>query len=192
MVKKAQSSIIGFLLITAIALVIVGMTFFFAVPTIDKTRNQDEVVRIENRMIETHAAIKKVANEQTQMTVPFNIEKGILTLDNDNTLIYEANMRLPNTFNPHLLIGNDTGEIGTLGLDEPGYLLEQGAVEMRLHYVLLMDSAGNCYGVQLRALGQVAAGAGNHFVFFKWAGENTSVLSGCTTTTRQIVDVSIT
>ncbi|MEM4247732.1 MAG: hypothetical protein QXH80_00535 [Candidatus Nanoarchaeia archaeon] len=190
--EKAQSSIIGFLLITAIALVIVGTTFFFAVPTIDKTRNQDEVVRIENRMIETHAAIKKVANEQTQMTVPFNIREGILTLDNNNTLIYEANMRLPNVFSPHLLIGNDTDEIGTLGLDEPGYLLEQASVEMRLHYIILNDSAGNCYGVQLRAAGQVAAGAGDHFIFFRWAGENTSTVPGCATTTRQIIDVSIT
>lgn len=192
MAKKAQSTVIGFLLVTAIALVIVGSTFFFAVPLIDRIKNQDEVSRLENRMVETHAAIKKVADEQTQITVPFSITKGILTLDNNNTLIYKANFDLHKPFAQRLLIGNDTDEFGTLGVDEPAYLLEQAAVEMRLHYIILNDTdTGDCFGVQLRPNGQVAAGPGNHFVFFKWTGENTSAIVGCATATRQIIDVSI-
>jgi len=191
MAKKGQTTIIGFLLITAIALVIVASTFFFAIPLIDKTKNQDEVARMENRMIETHAAIKKVANEQTQMTVPFSIRKGILTLADNNTLIYQANMLLPISYN-RLLIGNDTSEVGTLGVDEPGFLLERASVEMRLHYIVLKDNSSKCYGIELKPGGQVTAGIGDHFVFFKWVGEDNSAIPGCTSAVRQIIEMSIT
>lgn len=196
---RAQSTIIGFLLITLIALVIVGATFFWGKPLIERSLDFDELSRLENRMLELHTAIKKVANEQSQATVPFTITKGTLALDpKDNEIIFEANLDVPIAVGRELLDGTvnttlNSSDIGKLGVDEPAILLERKKVELNLRYILLNDSiTGDCYGIDLQPGTQSTAGVGSHKVLLKWTGENrSSTFSGCRNVTLQIVTVNI-
>lgn len=189
---RAQSTVIGFLAITAIAIVIAGTTFLWAKPLLDKTMAQDEVLRIENRMLETHAAIKRVANTQSQASVNFDIKKGMLFFDSNNSIIFKMQTELPEPYKNVVLLGNGTYDLGTLGIDESAYILEQGAYQAKLHYRTLYDSStGDCVGILLEAGGQVAAGSGEHNVFLKWLRENSTVVSGCGSTTAQVVRVEI-
>ena len=190
--RKAQSTVIGFLAITAIAIVIAGTTFLWAKPLLDKTMAQDEVLRIENRMLETHAAIKRVANTQSQASVNFDISKGTLMLDMNNSIIFRMFTELPNTYAGVFLLGNETNEIGVLGTDEPAYILEQGSYQAKLHYIVLNDTAtGSCTGIHLEPGGQVTASQGRHSLFLKWVRQDAATVAGCTSTTLQVVQVEI-
>jgi hypothetical protein len=113
---RAQSTVIGFLAITVIAVIIAGTTFFWAKPLFDKTLAQDEVLRVENRMLETHAAITRAANTQSQTTVGFDVNEGILTFSN-NSVIFKMMTELSNPYQSVVMLGNDTYEIGSLGID---------------------------------------------------------------------------
>ncbi|MFH0868817.1 MAG: hypothetical protein V1839_01170 [archaeon] len=190
--RKAQSTVIGFLAITAIAIVIAGTTFLWAKPLLDRTMAQDEVLRIENRMLELHAAITRVANTQSQASVSFDITKGTLTLDQDNSIIFKMFSDLANPYQNVVLLGNGTTELGILGVNEPAYILEQGSYLAKLHYIVLYDTAtGNCKGIRLEPGGQVTVGQGRHSVFLKWARQNETTVAGCASTTLQVVQVDI-
>ena len=189
--QRAQSTVVGFLAVTAIAIVIAGTTFFWAKPLLDKTMAQDEVLRIENRLLETHAAITRVANMQSQATVDFNIKKGLLFFDGNNSLIFKMLVELPEPYKGVVLLGNQTYEVGVLGKDEPAYILEQGTYEAKLHYRYLRDSTNTCMGILLESGAQSAAGPGTHKLFLKWLRENTTVVSGCTTSSAQVVQVEV-
>ncbi len=193
MQRKGQSTVIGFLAVTAIAIVIAGTTFFWAKPLLDKTIAQDEVLRIENRLLETHEMIKLVANSRSQASVNFDIGEGALFLDNiNNTIVFRMHTELPETYKNVVLLGNSTYEVGTLGVDEPAYILEQGAYIAKLHYrVLKNDVTGNCIGILLESGTQAAAGKGEHSIFLKWLRDNSTVVSGCTSTTLQVVQFEV-
>lgn len=190
---RAQSTVVGFLVITAIAIVIAGTTFFWARPLLEKAINQDEVFRIENRLLETHAAIKRVANTQSQTSINFPINKGTLVLAPNDTILFKALFELPRPYKNVILLGNGTYEIGTLGIDEPAFILEQGSYEARLRYRTLNDSAnGNCFGIKLKPGAQFAAGPGDHTLFLKWLRENrTATITGCNNVTLQEVQFEI-
>ena len=192
MATKAQSTVIGFLAITAISIVIAGTTFLWAKPLFERATNQDEVLRIENRFLETHAAIKRVANQQSQAVVDFPINIGRLFLDDTNdSIIFKSLMDLPIVYD-NLLFGNDTYELGQMGTDEPAYLQEQGTYQAKLHYRVLNDS-GTCYKIALQPRDQVAAGPGDHKIFLKWVAENRSanLVAGCVTNITQIIEFEI-
>ena len=188
---KAQSTVICFLAITAIAVIIAGTTFFWAKPLFDKTLAQDEVLRIENRMLETHAAIVRAASTQSQTTVDFDINKGILMLSN-NSIIFRMQTSLPNPYDDVVLLGNGTYDIGTLGVDEPAYVLEQGSYQAKLHYRVLNDTSANkCAGILLEPGAQVAIGEGRHNIFLKWIRVNATTVTGCSSTILQVIQVDM-
>ncbi len=200
MQKRGVATLVGFLALSAISIVLIGGIVLWAIPNIQKAQNQDETLRIENRMIELHNAIKIAASEQTKLTVPFYIKKGRLALSTNsttnNSIIYSANLKLIVPYQGRVLIGNNT-EFGVLGQDEPGYIVERGAFEVLLHYIILNDTATkDCYGITLRPTGQsqAAIGPGDHSIFVKWAGEindNTITHSGCHRNITQIVSVEM-
>lgn len=125
-------------------------------------------------MLELHTAIKKSANEQTQMAVPFHIKKGTLWLDENNSLRYTGHFKLDRPYPKRTVFGNRT-ELGVLGKCEPGYLEEWGAIEFRLYYIFLQQqNTGNEYTIRLEHGKQTTIGSGDHYVLVKWIGENTS------------------
>lgn len=191
--KRGVSSLIGFLVLTAIAVSIMAGVFLWAVPNIQKAQNSDDVSSIENQFLQLHAAIKKSASEQARASVPFQIKKGRLFLDtngtNNNSLVYVANIKLPQPYS-RTFIGNKT-ELGRLGIDEPAYLTEFGAIEMTLHYITLNDTSSNCYRIRLRPGQQSAVGAGSHLVFVTWAFESNEGIPGCIRNTTEIVDINM-
>ncbi len=193
MQKKGVSSLIGFLVLTAIAVSIMAGVFLWAAPNIQKAQNNDDVSAMENQFLQLHSAIKKSASEQARASVPFNIKKGRLFVDtngtNNNSIVYVANLRLPQPYS-RTLIGNKS-EFGRLGIDEPAYFTEMGAIEMTLHYITLNDTSSNCYRISLRPGQQAATGAGSHLVFVTWASESNDGISGCIRNTTEIVDINI-
>ena len=189
--KKAQETLIGFLMLVMIGLAIMTMDFGWAWPAIQKAQNMDEAMRLENRMIELHNAVKKAASEQGMLTVPFTIKKGMLYLDNNNSIVMKSFIDLPQVFQEQTVFGNKT-MLGVLGSDEPGYLLKRGAVEFELHYINLNNTnTGKCYGIKLISGNQGAAGRGEHTVFDKWVQENSTTVAGCSSTIHEVVSINI-
>lgn len=192
---RAQSTVIGFLAITVIAVIIAGTTFYWAKPLFDKTLAQDEVLRVENRMLETHAAITRAANTQSQTTVGFDVNEGVLTLDANNSIIFKMQTELPNPYRDVVMLGNytnSTDDLRTLGVDEPAYILEQGSYQIKLHYQYLRDNSTNqCTGILLEPGGQTAVGPGRHSIFVKWVRQNATTVTGCGSTTLQVVQVEM-
>ncbi len=172
--RRSQSNIVSWLLLTAISLTLIAGIYFWAWPNLQKAQNMDEVFRLENRMLELHTAIKKAANEQTQMAVPFYIKKGTLWLDENNSIRYTGHFKLDRPYPKRVIFGNSTG-LGSLGRDEPGFLEEWGAIEFRLHYIFMLEPGTNQeYIIKLERGDQTTIGRGDHYVFVKWIGENTS------------------
>lgn len=206
---KAQSTIIGFILVTAIAVIIISFTLFWARPLIEKTQDQQEVLRLEQKMLELHNAIKKVASEQGAISMPFDIKRGVIALNNvDNTINYKGQFNIENPVSRKLVFGNNTipsnsatpiaAEIVPLGIEEPAYLFEQGAIEFNLHYRIVNDTnTGNCYRIKLVPGQQAAAGVGSHVIKLTWLMENittdATAFAGCSSnqTTDQLVEFNI-
>jgi hypothetical protein len=201
--KKAQSTIIGFILITAIAVVIISATMFWASPLIERAQDQQEVNRMEQKFLELHQSIKKVASEQGALSLPFDISKGVIALNsNNNTINYQGQFNVVQPTPRKLIFGNNTpadvsatptaAEIVPLGIEEPAYLFEQGAVEFNLHYRIVNDS-GSCHQIKLLPGGQAGAGAGSHTIRLIWEGENisTTIPGGCSSLTEQLVEFNV-
>lgn len=199
--KKAQSEVIGFILLTLIVIAAVSMTFFWAKPQIDKINNANEVSRVENRMIALHSAINEVANHKTQRTVSFEIKKGQLYLQNQS-IIYSAYMDLPESMisSRKILKGNksDTGPCvnysvyGRVGYDDSGCLIEKGSIELELKYIVLNDTSENkCYGIMLDAGDNAAAAGGSHDILLTYKETNTTNYDACSSTSRPVVTFNI-
>jgi len=156
----------------------------WAWPNIEKAQNVDEVMRIENRFSELHSAVKKAANEQTTTATPFTIKKGTLWVDGNNSIRYEANLKLDIPFQPQVIIGNvNKTEFGILGIDDAAYLERSASVKYRLHYIVLknpdIDDSFNNHTIILlgnisRVNSQIAAGPGDHTIVARWLRENRS------------------
>lgn len=199
---KGQTTIIGFILVTAIAVVIVSATLFWARPLIEKTQDQQEVLRLEQKMLELHNAIKKVASEQGSISMPFDIRKGVLALNNvNNTINYQGQFNIGNPTSKKLVFGNNTvlngtyvltaDEIVPLGTEEPAYMYEQGAVEFNLHYRIVQDTdTNNCYRIKLIPGQQAAAGVGKQVVRLTWQYENitTDAIAFASCSDNQVTD----
>ncbi|MEK6923521.1 MAG: hypothetical protein AABW84_02410 [Nanoarchaeota archaeon] len=181
MVTRGQANIIGFLLIVAISTSLIATVYLWAWPNIEKAQNVDEVMRIENRFSELHSAIKKAANEQTTTATPFTIKKGTIWVDGNNSIHYEANLKLDVPFQPQTIIGNKT-EFGILGINDVGYLERSASVKYRLHYIVLrnpdVEDFNNhtivLFSNQTQLSGQIAAGPGDHTIVARWLKENRS------------------
>ena len=206
--NKGQSTIIGFILITAIAIVIVAFALFFSTPLLERSADQLEVRRLEQKFIELHDTIKKVASDQGQLSTRFVIKKGFLSLDpEDNDVVFESQLNLNAPIPCKVIFGflgrcDKIQEVGESGIDESAILTEQSAVDFRLHYRILNNTAGDCFRIKLVPGQQTAASSGRHTIFVKWLQENTTTnvtsvptfTSGCNTSeplTEQIVEFNI-
>lgn len=189
-IQRGQSNIIGFLLTVAIAVVIASATLFWAQPLLERTQDQQEVMRLETKFLELHEVIKKVASEQGSLSMQFDLNRGTLTLDNvNNTIIYSGQYDIANPTPRKAVFGNvSIAEVqafnitrpGLLGTDEPAVLLEQGAMDFFLHYRPLNNSAGNCYRIKLLAGSKPGTGEGRNTIILTWKGENTTTFpTGC-------------
>jgi hypothetical protein len=198
--ERGQSTVIGFILITAIAIVIISVTLFWAAPLVEQSNAQLELQRLEQKFLELHRTVEKVAGEQGQLSMEFNIERGTLSLDPDdddgiatsfeNNIVYKGQLDLqsvipcksllePITCNNILVEG--VGEGGIVGENESAWLVERGAVEFILHY-RLMQSDDECHRIKLVPGEQTTAGAGRHTIFLTWLQENVTgapTPSGC-------------
>jgi hypothetical protein len=204
--RKGQSTIVGFVLITAIAIVIVSVTLLWAAPLLENSRNQLEVQRLEQKFLDLHETIEKVASSQGKLSLQFITSKGVISLDsNSNSIIFQSQLGLDaipckNLFGEidcsEILFGNAEG--GIIGVNKSAYLLEQEAVDFELHYTYLTDSAeSRCYRIKLQPGRQTTAGPGRHTAFLTWLQENvtTSGLpAGCgdaANLTEQLVEFHI-
>lgn len=200
---KAQSTIIGFILVTAIAVVIISATMFWARPLIEKAQDQQEVTRMEQKFLELHSAIKKVASEQGSLSIPFDINRGTIALAANNTINYQGQFIIERPTPRKIVFGNNTptnvttiptvSEIVPLGIEEPAYLLEEGAVELNLHYRIVNDtSTGVCHQIKLVSGQQAAAGSGRYIIKLTWLQENITSYTGCPSNlTQQLVEFNI-
>jgi hypothetical protein len=175
--KKGQSTIIGFILVTAIAIIIVSLTLFWAAPLLEKSRNQVEVQRLEQKFIELHETIVKVAAEQGELSFPFTINKGTINLDPENNeIVYKSQIELNAPIPCRIIFGGAScigiPEVGQIGTNESAYLKEQASVDFILHYRTLNQSDGSCYRIKLRPGDQTTAGVGRHTIFLTWLQEN--------------------
>jgi hypothetical protein len=206
---RGQSTIVGFILVTAIAVIIISFTLFWARPLIEKTQDQQEVLRLEQKMLELHNAIKNVASGQGAISMPFDIRRGVIALNNvNNTINYQGQFNIENPVSRKLVFGNNTIPVNTtiptaveivpLGAEEPAYMYEQGAIEFNLHYRVVKDTnTNNCYRIKLVPGQQAAAGVGSHVIKLTWLMENTTTdnvaFAGCSSnlTTDQVVEFDI-
>jgi hypothetical protein len=200
--RKGQSTIIGFILVTVIAIIIVSLSLFWALPLLEKTNDQQEVQKLELKFLELHDAIKKTASEQGSMSIGFDMSKGILTLDNvNNTIKYNGQFNLANPIPRKAIFGNvslsqvqnfNITAPGVLGQDEPAVLIEQASVQLFLHYRPLIDSSNKCYGIKLIPGGQPGAGVGKHTIILTWKGENSTISADCSAgLTEQLVEFDV-
>jgi len=191
--EKGQSTVIGFILITAIAIVIISVTLFWAAPLIEQSNAQLEVQRLEQKFLELHRTIEKVAGEQGQLSMEFNIEEGVLSLqpDNDsdlfvteaeNNIVFDSQLKLQNPIVCKSLIEPITcnqifnegdAEGGVLGENTSAWLVERASVELILHYRYLQDGT-DCFRIKLVPGVQSTAGPGRHTIFLTWLQENTT------------------
>ncbi len=200
--EKAQSTIIGFILITAIAVVIISATLFWSRPLIEKAQDQQEVNRMEQKFLELHNAIKSVASGQGSLSLPFDIQRGMIALNsNNNTINYQGQFVVSQPTPRKIVFGNNTAtsvtttptleEIVPVGIEEPGWLLEEGALELNLHY-RYVNNSGACHRILLVPGQQAAGGVGSHVIRLTWLQENaTAAPAGCTTLTDQLVEFDI-
>ena len=188
--EKAQGTIIGFILITAIAIVIVSVTLFWAAPLLEESRNQIEIQRLEQKMLELHDTIEKTAAQQGRLSLPLPIGKGTINLDsNSNSILFKSQLGtnpIPckNLFRDitcsDVLAGQ--GEGGIIGINESAILLERESVEFDLHYRFLTNSdESKCFRIKLAPGRQTTAGTGRHTVFATWLQENITLAPGLPT-----------
>jgi hypothetical protein len=188
--------------VTAIAIIIISLTLFWARPLIDRAQDQQEVLHMEQKFLELHDSIKNVAAGQGSLSIPFDIKRGSITLAANNTINYQGQFDTGNPVSKKLVFGNNTApttslvptveEVVPLGIEEPAYLYEQGAVEFNLHYRIVNDtSTGICYRIKLVPGQQPGAGVGTHVLRLTWLYENTTSYTGCTSLKDQLVEFTI-
>ena len=200
---RAQSTIIGFILITAMAVILVSLTLFWARPLIDRTQDQQEVLRLEQKMLELHDAIKTVASAQGSLSIPFDINRGFLSLiATNNTINYQGQFDIQYPVSTKLVFGNNTiptnttilsaAEIVPLGVEEPAYMYKQGAIEFNLHY-RIVNNSGACHRIKLAPGDQSTAGIGRHVIKLTWLNETLvgSPPTNCSNLTDQVVKFEV-
>ena len=197
--KKAQTNIIGFLMVTLIVLVVVSGTFFWAKNFLDEANHFNEISRIENRMIELDKAIREVVNEQSQRKVKFEIDEGYLFIDNNHTITFSFARNPPSSLDSSgvAILGNTsrsgpcfnyniTGELGT---DRSSCIVKKGR-DISINYITLNDtSSQNCYSVQFQSGGTAAAGSGIHDILLTYSHTNTT--TECNSNYIQVINVDI-
>ena len=197
--RRAQSNVVGFILVVMIVLVTAGATYFWAFPLLQSSKDYSEIARVENKMFELHYAILAVAGQHTQKNIQFNLDKGTLALKNNLTINYRANMPLPEGVSSGevILLGetihtNDTvtvEDIGILGRDEPASITKKGTIEFELTYRILNDTdkSDQCYGIILSPKKNAAIGKGRHYIYIQWNNTETSNYLGCNTNWERIL-----
>jgi hypothetical protein len=200
--EKAQSTIIGFILITALAVAIISATLFWSRPLIERAQAQQEINNMEQKFIELHNAIKKVAAGQGSLSLPFDIQSGMIALNNNNnTINYEGYFDVLQGSPYKIIFGNNTpvtadtipttSEVVPLGTEEPGWLTEEGAITLNLHY-RIVNASGTCYQIKLMPGQQAGAGVGAHTIRLTWLGENTTPYTGCSNNlTQQLIEFDV-
>ncbi|MGC8885172.1 MAG: hypothetical protein ACP5KK_01600 [Candidatus Nanoarchaeia archaeon] len=214
--QKAQTDIIAFLLIIAMAVIIVSLTFFWATPLIEQTRDEYAAQKLRGQLLELCSAIKTVANEQGALSTQFEIPKGTLALltleENTSVLKLSGQYKLANPAPQKVLFGSNQIDISGKSLpenfvsfnpiplgEEPCLLVERGALEFFLYLVPLNISNGSwneCYRIILIPGEQAAAGTGQKIINLIWTGENITNdinIGGtlCNKTISQLVEFTI-
>lgn len=199
MPRKAQVSVVGFTIITLIMLITVSVAFIWGRGLIERSSNFNDLTRVENQMVALHNAVKEVANERSQRTVPFVIKDGILIVPDNRTIRYETFADLPEsvTFNENrVIIGgvrenateplgpclNESAGAGNLGFDDPGCLIQKGGGIFEIGYIILNDTvSGECFGIVLDPGGNVAATKGEHNILLTFNNTKSGSSPSCTT-----------
>jgi len=199
--KKGQSDVVGFVIITLIILIVVSGTFFWARGMIETNNDFNDVTRMENRMREINKAIEEVANEQGQRSINLDLNEGWLFIEDNSTLTYSADLELP--YAKHgsdsVLIGNGSSEgpclstsYGILGTDNIGCLIENGEVNIKLKYIILNEtSSNNCYNIVLESGGTAAARKGTHNLLIKYDRTETNSATGCTQLITKVINIDM-
>ena len=199
MIKKGQSSVIGFLLITLIVLVVVSGTFFWAKELLEDSNQFSEISRVENRILDLDKAIREVANEQSQRTVNFNIDNGYLFIENNHTITFRFGENPPDQlYGENIIIfGNASVDgpclnyslTGKLGEDRSSCIIRNGR-DISINYLRLNEtSTDDCYGVQFKSGGTASATKGSHNVLITYSHTNTT--TECNTSYIQVINVDI-
>jgi hypothetical protein len=214
--KRGQASVVGFLVITLIIIVVVGGTFFWGKSMIERNNDFSDISRMENRMREVHKAIKEVANDHGQRSISLEIKKGKMFLEDSRTLTYSADMNIPEAkfSGKSVLIGNGSQSSpcynrtiyysgpmtyhlnpGTLGIDDPGCLIESGKIDLKLRYILLDDpDTDQCYSILLESGGSIAMSEGTHNMIIRYdrtEDEGSGVNPDCTNLITKVVKIDM-
>ncbi len=85
--RKAQSQILSIMLITGILITVIGATYMWGIPLIEKGRSSSESEFAESFMVHLKEKIDNVATTGEQRTIPIELN-GNLELTEDNSLTY--------------------------------------------------------------------------------------------------------
>lgn len=199
--RKGQSDVVSFLIITLIILVVVSGTFFWAKSMVERNNNYNDVTRMENRMREINEGIIDVANEQGQRSIDVEIKSGNIFLESNTTLTYSTDLDLPEAkFSGNsVIIGNNSAtgpclgsDYGMLGTDESGCMIESGALNIKLKYIILNEtSTSNCYNILLESGGSAAIREGVHNILIKYVRTDVGTSTGCTQLITKVVSLDM-
>ncbi|MBR9679183.1 MAG: hypothetical protein GON13_02865 [Nanoarchaeota archaeon] len=94
--KKAQSQILGAVLITAIVMLVSGSAFVWGKPLIDKSTDKSKVDGLLLKMSEIDSAIKQAASTGSSKTVKVRLqEHDELSVSNDGGLKFKSYILVP-------------------------------------------------------------------------------------------------
>jgi len=204
MFKKAQANVVGFTLVTLIIIIVVAISFTWGRGIIENSSNLNDIKRVENRMIELNSAIKEVANERSQRSVSFDINDGWILFPKNNTVRFESFAELPTSmkFNERrVIVGNSSTngpciststEVGRLGYDDAGCLIQKGGAIFELKYIILNDTIANeCFGILLEPKENVGATKGNHNILLTFNNTHMGSTSNCSSIAYSVINVRI-
>lgn len=90
--KKAQSELLSMMLITGILIAIIGSSYLWGIPLIEKSKTSAENEKAESLMKMIKEKIDDVAQTGEQKTFSFDLS-GDMELTDDNSLIYSISTR---------------------------------------------------------------------------------------------------
>ena len=202
--RRAQANVVSFTLLTLIILIIASISFIWGKGIIENATNVNDVRRVEDRMIELHVAIKEVANERSQRTVPFEIKDGWLLFPNNHTVRFESFGELPGSgqiIDERIIIGNYstngpcrniTSDLGRLGYDDPGCVTQQAGGVFEIKYVTLNDTIANeCFGILLDYKDNVGATKGSHNILLTYNNTRVGSTGNCANIAYSVVKVKV-
>ena len=82
--------------------------------------------------------------------------------------------------------------LGRLGYDDPGCLIQQGGSIFELEYIVLNDTIANeCFGVILEPKDNVAATKGTHKILLTFNNTRVGATGNCSSIAYSVVNINI-